>query len=53
MLPTSEITFATPIQFKATDPEEVRSVLTTWKGRVNDDRVKRAIDTALTPQATS
>ncbi|UUW87792.1 KAP family P-loop NTPase fold protein [Pimelobacter simplex] len=53
MLPTSEITFATPIQFKATDPAEVRSVLTTWKGRVNDDRVKRAIDTALTPQATS
>lgn len=53
MLPTSEITFATPIQFRATDPDEVRSVLTTWKGRVNDDRVKRAIDTALAPQATS
>ena len=53
MLPTSEITFATPIQFKATDPAEVRSVLTTWKSRVTDDRVKRAIDTALTPRATS
>jgi len=53
MLPTSEITFATPIQFKATDPQEVRTVLTIWKGRVSDDRVKRAIDTALTPQVTS
>ena len=53
MLPTSEITFATPIQFKATDPAEVRSVLTTWKSRVTDDRVKRAIDTALTPQVTA
>lgn len=53
MLPTSEITFATPIQFKATDPDEVRSVLTTWKSRVADDRVKRAIDTALAPQGTS
>lgn len=53
MLPTSEITFATPIQFKATDPDDVRSVLTTWKSRVTDDRVKRAIDTALSTQETS
>jgi DNA-directed RNA polymerase subunit F len=53
MLPPSEITFATPIQFKPEDPPEIRSVLTTWKGKVTDDRVKRAIDTALTSQGTA
>lgn len=48
MLPPSEITFATPIQFKHDDPAPIRAVLTTWKGRLPDGQVKRAVESALT-----
>jgi hypothetical protein len=52
MLPPSEITVATPLQFKPDDRPEIRGVLTTWKGRVSDARVKRAIESALASQGT-
>lgn len=50
MLPPSDITLATPLQFKRDDPAEIRGVLTTWKERVPDGPVKRAIESALNPQ---
>lgn len=53
MLPPSEITVATPLQFKPDDRPEIRGVLTTWKGRVSDARVKRAIESALASQGTT
>jgi hypothetical protein len=53
MLPPSDITFATPLQFKADDPVEIRSVLTTWKGKLPDGRVKRAVESALSSQGTA
>lgn len=50
MLPPSDITLATPLQFKRDDPPEIRSVLTTWKERLPDGAVKRAVESALNPQ---
>jgi hypothetical protein len=50
MLPPSDITLATPLQFKRDDPAEIRGVLTTWKERVPDGPVKRAVESALNPQ---
>ncbi|MGH8774419.1 MAG: KAP family P-loop NTPase fold protein [Jiangellaceae bacterium] len=53
MLPPSDITFATPLQFKPDDPPEIRSVLTIWKGKLPDGRVKRSVESALTSQGTA
>lgn len=53
MLPPSEITIATPLQFAAADPAETRSVLTTWKNKLPDGRIKRAVESALTSQGTA
>ncbi len=53
MLPPGDIALATPMQFKPDDSAEIRSVLTTWKGKVSDARVKRAIENALTSQGTA
>jgi hypothetical protein len=53
MLPPSQITLATPLQFKADDPAPVRSVLTTWKGKLPDGHVKRAIDNVLGNRGTA
>ncbi|MGH9340058.1 MAG: KAP family P-loop NTPase fold protein [Acidobacteriota bacterium] len=53
MLPPSELSAATPIQFRADDPQEVRKVLTSWKGKVPPGPVSRAIDNALTQRAAS
>lgn len=53
MLPPSDITFATPLQFKADDPAEIRGVLTVWKGKLPDGRVKRSVESALTNQGTA
>jgi hypothetical protein len=47
MLPPSEISPATPIQFRADDPQEVRGVLAIWKGKVSPGPVSRAIDNAM------
>ena len=47
MLAPSDLTFATPMLFAASDAPEIRGVLTIWKGQVLDDRVKRAVDSAL------
>lgn len=47
MLPPSEITIATPLQFKQADPTEIRGVLTTWKGKLPDGHVKRSVESAL------
>lgn len=47
MLPPSDLTLATPLQFKADDPAEIRGVLTTWKAKLPDGRVKRAVENAL------
>ena len=51
MLPPSEITIATPLQFKPEDPAEIRGVLTTWKGKLSDGQVKRAVESALTSRS--
>lgn len=51
MLPPSDLTLATPLQFKPDDPAEIRSVLTTWKAKLPDGRVKRAVENALNTQA--
>jgi len=53
MLPPSDITFATPLQFKPDDPAEICGVLTTWKGKRPDGPVKRAVVSALTGQGTA
>jgi hypothetical protein len=53
MLPPSEITIATPMQFKADDPAAIRGVLTTWKGKLPDSHVKRAVDSALGNRGTA
>lgn len=50
MLPPSDITLATPLQFKRDDPPEIRSVLTRWKERIPDGPVKRAVESALNSQ---
>lgn len=47
-LPPSDITIATPLQFKPDDPAQVRGVLTTWKGKLADGPIKRAVENALT-----
>ncbi len=47
MLPPGEISAATPIQFRADDPQKVRAVLTAWKGNVPVGHVSRAIDNAI------
>jgi len=47
MLPPSEITIATPLQFKQDDPAPIRGVLTTWKGKLPDGQIKRAVESAL------
>ena len=48
MLPPSDITIATPLQFKSDDSAQIRSVLTTWKGKLSDGPIKRAVENALT-----
>lgn len=53
MLPPSDITLATPLQFKREDPAEIRSVLATWKERLPEGAVKRAVESALNPQGGS
>ncbi|QFZ17713.1 KAP family P-loop NTPase fold protein [Saccharothrix syringae] len=53
MLPPSEVTMATPVQFTASDSAPIRSVLTTWKGKLPDGPVKRAIDSVLTDRGTA
>ncbi|WP_223830648.1 KAP family P-loop NTPase fold protein [Nocardiopsis quinghaiensis] len=50
MLPPSDITLATPLQFRRDDPAEIRSVLTAWKERLSEGPAKRAVESALTPQ---
>lgn len=53
MLPPSEITLATPLQFKPQDPPEIRGVLTIWKDKVTDGPVKRAIANARSGRGAS
>jgi hypothetical protein len=53
MLPPSEITIATPLQFNRGDPAQIRGVLTTWKGKLPDGQVKRAVESALTSQGSA
>jgi len=53
MLPPSEVTIATPLQFKADDPREVRAVLTTWKNKLPDGRVRQAVINALSQKANT
>lgn len=53
MLPPSEITIATPLQFNRGDPAQIRGVLTTWKTKLPDGQVKRAVESALTSQGTA
>ncbi len=53
MLPPSEITIATPMQFKADDSAPIRRVLATWKGKLPDGQVKRAVDSALGNRGTA
>ncbi len=52
MLPPSDLTLATPLQFKPDDPAELRGVLTTWKAKLPDGPVKRAVDNALNTRPT-
>lgn len=52
MLPPNEITIATPIQFKPDDPAPIRGVLTTWKGKLPDGKIKRAVESALPNRET-
>jgi KAP family P-loop domain len=47
MLPPSEITIATPLQFNASDPAEVRAVLVTWRDSLSDGPVRKAIENAI------
>lgn len=53
MLPPSEITIATPLQFNQGDPAQIRSVLTTWRGKLPEGRVKRAVENALASQGSA
>ncbi|GAB3474275.1 KAP family P-loop NTPase fold protein [Amycolatopsis cihanbeyliensis] len=53
MLPPNEITIATPIQFKTSDPAAIRSVLTTWKEKLSDGQVKRSVESALGNRETT
>jgi hypothetical protein len=53
MLPPSDIALATPLQFKRDDPPEIRGVLTTWKSKLPDGPVKRAVESALNPQGNA
>ena len=46
-LPPKEIAIGTPLLFKLPDDDALISVLTSWKERAADDRVKRSIDLAL------
>ncbi|MYR38942.1 NTPase [Streptomyces sp. SID4944] len=48
MLPPSDLTMATPVQFGPDHPPQVRAVLTHWKNTVPEGRVKVAVTTALT-----
>jgi hypothetical protein len=51
MLPPSELTIATPLQFRADEPGEIRAVLTAWNDKVSDGPVRNAIDNALSQRA--
>lgn len=53
MLPPNDITLATPLQFKQSDPAEIRGVLVTWKGKISEGRTKRAIESALSNQGNA
>ncbi|MEV6712570.1 P-loop NTPase fold protein [Lentzea sp. NPDC051208] len=53
MLPPSEITIATPLQFKTSDHADVRSVLATWKEKLPDGKVKNAVGSALQNRGTA
>jgi hypothetical protein len=53
MLPPSDLTIATPMQFKTDDPTPIRGVLTTWKGKLPEGPVKRAVQSALGNQGTA
>jgi hypothetical protein len=53
MLPPNDITLATPLQFKQSDPAEIRGVLVTWKSKISDGRTKRAIESALANQGNA
>jgi hypothetical protein len=47
LLPASELTIATPLQFQPDDPAEVREVLTSWRGKLSEGNVAAALDNAL------
>lgn len=47
MLPASELRIATPLQFQASDPPEVRGVLATWRTKTTNARVGAALENAL------
>ncbi|MFI0941357.1 P-loop NTPase fold protein [Streptomyces sp. NPDC021020] len=51
MLPPSDLTLATPMQFQPTDPAPIRDALTHWQqsGAVTNERVRRSLDVALRP----
>jgi hypothetical protein len=53
MLPPSEITIATPLQFKQEDPADIRGVLTTWKGKLPEGQVKRSVESALASRSSA
>lgn len=53
LLPPSEITIATPLQFKHHDPAGIRGVLTTWKCKLPDGQVKRAVESALASRGSA
>src|SRR5690606_17013566 len=52
MLPPSEITIATPLQFKMDDHAQVRSVLATWTTKLPDGKIKNAVESALENRGT-
>jgi len=47
MIPVGDVAFGTPILFTGSDPAEVLEVLTSWRERSTDTRVKTAVDEAL------
>lgn len=47
MLPPNDISVGTPLQFQSDDPAEVREVLDTWKQKLPEGPVRRAVDNAL------
>lgn len=53
MLPPSDLRFGTPAQFKADDPQRVRSVLTQWKGKLPEGRVKQSVSSAISSHGAS